>query len=290
MLPLSKILVPVDFSERSPGAARYAEVLARHFNAEVTVLHVVASPPYEFGTLEVSGAVLTELLANRTVYTEKQMDSFVSEHLKNVPVNRVLREGDPASEIVEYAHTEKAELIVMPTHGYGPFRRFILGSVTAKVLHDADCPVWTGIHMEEIPSLATVAFRHVVCGVDLGPQSAKALCWAAQLAASFSARLTLVHAIPCVGATVAEELGPEFRAQVVSMAREGVERLQSEAGTQAEVKIECGDAPKVVASACEQSEADVLVIARGSAAGVFGRLRTNAYAIIRQSPCPVVSV
>jgi len=40
---------------------------------------------------------------------------------------------------------------MMPTHGLGGFRRFLLGSVTAKVLHDADCPVWTGVHLERAP-------------------------------------------------------------------------------------------------------------------------------------------
>lgn len=289
MLPISKIVLPVDFSQRSPGAARYAKALARHFDAEVSILHVVASPPYEFGTLEVSGAVLSELLAN-SEHTEKHLDSFVAGQMEGVRIKRILLEGDPASAVVDYAHREKADLILMPTHGYGPFRRFILGSVTAKVLHDADCPVWTGIHMEEVPSLDAIAFRNVVCAVDLGPQSAKALCWAAQLAQSFGARLTLTHAIPCVGPQLAEEVNPEFRAQLVGMAREKIEKLQATAGTQAEVRIEGGDPPKVVAAACEQSRADALVIARGSAAGVFGRLRMNAYAIIRQSPCPVVSV
>jgi hypothetical protein len=66
---------------------------------------------------------------------------------------RVVLEGDPARQIVDYAHEEKVDLIVMPTHGYGPFRQFILGSITAKVLHDADCPVWTGVHLEEAPQV-----------------------------------------------------------------------------------------------------------------------------------------
>ena len=290
MLPLSKIVLPVDFSERSPGGARYARVLAEHFGAEVVVLHVAVPPPYEFGTLESSGAVLGELMSSRSAFAEKQLASFGGEELKNVRVERVLLEGDAAFRIVEYAHSVGAGLIVMPTHGYGTFRRFILGSVTAKVLHDADCPVWTGIHMEEVPSLGAIALRSVVCALDLGPQSSKALGWAAQLAASFDARLTLCHAIPCVGTPLLEDIGPEFRTQAVSMAAESIRKLQSEAGTSAEVRVEGGDAPKAVARMCEEAKADVLVIARGSAAGVFGRLRTNAYAIIRQSPCPVVSV
>jgi nucleotide-binding universal stress UspA family protein len=54
--------------------------------------------------------------------------------------------------------------------------------------------------------------------------------------------------------------------------------------------VEAGEPAKTICAAAERVSADVLVIGRGSAAGVYGRLRTNAYAIIRQSPCPVVSV
>jgi multiple sugar transport system substrate-binding protein len=66
--------------------------------------------------------------------------------------------------------------------------------------------------------------------------------------------------------------------------------LQEKVGTKAEVLIEPGDPPKVVCGIAERLHASLLVIGRGSAGGVFGRLRTNAYAIIRQSPCPVASV
>ena len=61
-------------------------------------------------------------------------------------------------------------------------------------------------------------------------------------------------------------------------------------GVEAPVLLQAGDPAQVVTNLALRERADVLVIGRGSAAGVFGRLRANAYAIIRQSPCPVVSV
>jgi nucleotide-binding universal stress UspA family protein len=66
--------------------------------------------------------------------------------------------------------------------------------------------------------------------------------------------------------------------------------LQGFVGAEADLEIEAGEPASIICAAAERLKADVLVIGRGSAAGVFGRLRTNAYAIIRQSPCPVVSV
>src|SRR5215467_7356165 len=87
----------------------------------------------------------------------------------------------------------------MPTHGHGPFRRFLLGSNTARVLHDAHCPIWTGVHVDEAAVDDSAPFRHVLCAVDLGEESHKAVCWALTFAREFGAMLTLVHATEQAG-------------------------------------------------------------------------------------------
>jgi nucleotide-binding universal stress UspA family protein len=290
MFPLSRILLPVDFSERCLGATRYAEALAAHFHSEITLLHVLEPIRYEFSTLEFGGTVMNDLLANRAEVARKQLEGFLREELSGVRVKRELLEGDPAARIVEYAHNERIKLITLPTHGYGPFRRFILGSVTAKVLHDADCPVWTGVHLEEAPTVESIAFRTILCAVDLGPLSRKAATWASEMAKEFGARLVLLHANPCIESRPGEYFDRELAADLAKSARTELEKLSEAVGARAEILVDGGDTPNVVCRAAQKSAADLLVIGRGSAAGLFGRLRTNAYAIIRQSPCPVVSV
>src|ERR1022692_5078868 len=94
------------------------------------------------------------------------LEAFSCTAPADAAVRRVVLEGDPTQTVVQFASSENCDLIVMPTHGYGPFRRFLLGSVTAKVLHDAICPVWTGPHMERAPDYATVHFRNIVCALD----------------------------------------------------------------------------------------------------------------------------
>jgi len=288
MKSLAKILLPVDFSERSLGAARYAKTLVDHFHSELTLLHVLTPPHYEFGALELGGSMLTELYANREAQVEKELETFLAGELEGIEPNRVVLDGDPARRIVEYAHAEDAGLIVMPTHGYGPFRQFILGSITAKVLHDADCPVWTGVHLEETAQLPPMPFQNIVCAIDLGPQSCKALEWATTMQKEFGARLTVVHAMACSANGAPGDCSG--RSEMEFAVRDDLQRLQQRFGTELDVAIEAGDPPKVVCQIAERQKADLLVIGRGSAAGVFGRLRTNAYAMIRQSPCPVVSV
>ncbi len=290
MPSLAKILLPVDFSGRCRGAARYAEALGVRFNSEICLLHVLSSLHYEFSVLEVGGSVLNELYAARTAQVRKNLESLLAEELRHLRVRRVLLEGDPARKVVEYAHQEHVDLIVMPTRGHGPFRRFILGSVTAKVLHDADCPVLTGVHMDEAPPIEQIEFRNILAAVDLSAHSAKTIEWAAWLASAVGARLWLIHATPSLEGRTGEYFDPNWREHLAEEAHRAIDKLAGAAGVQPEIIIGSGEAPEVVCTAAKRLGADLLVIGRSSVAGVLGRLRTNAYAIIRQSPCPVVSV
>jgi nucleotide-binding universal stress UspA family protein len=287
---LSKILLPVDFSERSVSAARCAKPLALHFQAQLMLLHVLPPVQYQYGPAEFGGALLSDLYENHSALVNQDLEKFLCNELQGVNVQRVVLDGDPAQQIVAFAHQQAADLIIMPTHGYGPFRRFILGSNTAKVLHDADCPVWTGIHMENAPSpVVHGPLRNILCAVDLGTQSEKTLAWATWLQKEFDARLTLLH-VTAPMTDLSENGHAYWRQHVREAVQEELEHLRQAAGCHAELRVESGDPSQIICGAAGQVEADALVIGRGSAAGVYGRLRTNAYAIIRQSPCPVVSV
>ena len=274
---LSRILLPVDFSERCVGAAHHAGSLACHFQSELVLLHVLIPPQYEFGGVDIAGSMLAELCQDRVQQAQHDLAEFRAADFTRLNVRRVVMEGDPARAIVDFAHDEHCDLVVMPTHGYGPFRRFILGSSTAKVLHDADCPVWTGVHLEDAPAIPSIPVRNVLCAVDLGSQSPKALAWASALASAFEAKLTLMHAMPRHtdgDPTPGEEL----------------ESLRTTAHADADLLLATGDPAHAICQTAERLSADVVVIGRGSASGVYGRLRVNAYSTIRQSPCPVVSV
>ena len=291
MFSLAKILLPVDFSELCLEAARRAvPTLSKQFNSEVTVLHVL--PSYsEFGGSEMGISFSGDMVTGMKDQARQRLDSFLSEELRDVSVKRVLVEGDPARKIVEYAHAENVGLIMMPTHGYGPFRRLLLGSVTSKVLHDADCPVWTGVHLEKETSLESIALEHIVCAIDLGPHSAQTLGWANRVATEFKARLTVVHVVASLDPRTQDYyFSPEWREFLMTKAKEDIETVQQSAGSRAEAVLEMGDVADSVSIAAKRLKADLLVIGRGAAAGAFGRFRTNAYAIIRRSACPVVSV
>jgi nucleotide-binding universal stress UspA family protein len=287
-MQLSKILLPIDFSERSAGAAHYAKALACRFHSSIYIAHVFE---------------LTELLPTnpetglpagwyeeRKEQARRALDEFQAEEFRNMAVQRNLLEGDVARQIVDLAHSEHADLIVMPTQGYGSFRRFILGSVTAKVLHDADCPVLTGVHLEHAPALAPVVFRNIMCAIDFDSTGERVLRWAAEFAQVFGAELTLVHALPVTYGSEVDFADSGLKGMLQAVAQKEANELTRLVGAPAKVVTEMGSVAQVVRKAATAANADLVMIGRHESSGLMGRLRTHAYAIVRESPCPVLSV
>jgi nucleotide-binding universal stress UspA family protein len=292
MVKLSRILVPVEFSPRCGGAVQYAEALARHFRSEIVLLHVVIPPWASYSSLEAMAYSNAADLA-REMYRLRSTDleAFPCTAPDGGGVRRAVMEGDPARVIAEFAASERCDLIVMPTHGYGPFRRFLLGSVTAKVLHDAVCPVWTGPHMERAPDYGSMGFQHVACAVDLGLHSRDVLCWAWGFAQAFGGKLSVFHALPFSTTRLGGfYFDPDWRIQLIHKARERIEFLMQDLGVPGEITIESAETPLMVRDAAAEAKADVLVIGRGSTPRAHGHLPATSYAIVRESPCPVVTI
>lgn len=281
MFSLAKLLVPIDFSERCLGAARYAIPVVEHFHSELTLLHVVHPIDEE----PAEAAMVNESRARKA---QKQLDSFLCAALNHLNTRRVLRQGDPAATIVEQARHDGSDLIMMPTHGYGPFRRLLLGSVTAKVLHDAPCGVWTGAHLAQGPPMEWLRLRHIACALDVDDQSGNILRYARWLAGEFHSHLTIVHVVQFPGFPSEEPYADQSRQRWRLAAAEALERLQAGADTHAQLALEWGEVASQVAAVVRKLGADLLIIGRGRSSDA--RLGTHVYNVIRQSPCPVLSI
>ena len=288
MKKISRILLPVDFSDHGAGAATYAGMLAKHFGARIILLHVnplfipgLALPREFSGPLDVGWVTAFEAQRRR------DLDSYQIAPLHGISLDRVVVTGDPAHCIVEQAHRENVDLIVMPTRGYGRFRRFLLGSVAAKVLDDANCPVWTGSHLEG--SNSTGRITSVLCAIDNGPATERVLHWAWGFAREFQAALTVLHVVSKLE-TPDDFLAAEAVTQRDKEAQSTVRCFLTKAGICADILIEKGEPSTVVARTAEHVHANVTVIGRSSKTGGLGRLRPHVYSIIRESPCPVVSI
>ena len=285
---LKKILLPVDFPLASLSVIHQAATLARHFRSEIVILHVVTAESHAAGVPEESSELARwDLLAAIIRQAQKQQDQSLGPELDGLTIQRKLAQGDVAQAIVQTAEQEKADLIMMPSYSF-TFYQFLLGSVTAKVLHGTECPVWTGAHVQE-SAVQKFAVRNVLCAVKFGPRADITASWAAQMAAAFGAHLTLANVTASVelwgpGGSYVDE---RWKEGLVSNASEQMAKLQQDTGIKADVFIGSGDVPTVLSQAAKQANADLLVT------GCYpygGHLRTHGYGIICAVPIPVLNV
>jgi nucleotide-binding universal stress UspA family protein len=279
------------FAETSRHVVQQAAWLARRFHAEIILLHVVTPFSYPVGLLE-SGHDITarDLHAQIVQQAQEDLNQALRPELDGIAVTRVLLRGNPAHEIVKTARDQNVDLIVMSTRGEGVFYRFLLGSVTAKVLHEVQCPVWTGAHLEDTPT-REFSIRHALCSVDLTPHNRHTLSRAAEMAAAVDATLTLVHITPSVEiyGPGGSYVDPVWKERLVGSASTEIAKLQQEVCTKAKVIIDSGNVPELLNRAAEQTKADVLVIGHIPGRSHLGD-NGNGYGIIRASRIPVLSV
>ncbi len=267
MIDFKRILFPVDFSAQSRAVVPFVKAMAKCFGSEVVLLHVAAAPSQE-----------------------REIDRSAAEALADTPIVRELLQGDPAHQIVSYADEHKIDLIMMPTHGHGPFRALLLGSVTAKVLHEVHCPVWTGVHAEQMTSHSPDRWKRVLCAVDTDEHGESVLKWAWQFSQQQNLELQLVHAVAGADGMWTEESDPSMYDFLFHAAREQLAKLQARAGTDVDLRLIGGSVGSAVRQAALDYDADLIVIGRGAIQATLGRLKNSASAVIRAAPCPVISI
>jgi nucleotide-binding universal stress UspA family protein len=291
-----RVLCAVDFSESSSKALHAAGAFAERYQARLSVVHVhrkttplVAAGPFVAGelidpSLDVTvGGQLAAALRN-----------LVSLEASGVRADAVVDEGsDVASTIVARAAKERADLIVLGTHGRSGMQHFLLGSVAEAVLRRACCPVLT------VPAGASTdasrLLRRIMCALDFSVGASVALRYARDLATSAAAQLTLLHVIE-VPAT-----GPEFRHPDLAdyrVTRFGYARDSMKASL-AEIRGTCdvrelvlvGKPEREILRVATEQQSDLIVM------GVHGRSAVDpatpgsvTHYVVRHAPCPVLTV
>lgn len=142
MLPVKKIICPTDFSDPSYEALKIADEMARHFSSELVLIHAVTPLQVDPIYAEPNTFDLPSFEKERQVIAEKAIEKLAAEKLSaGIQHKTLVVQGDAAYQIVELAEEENADLIVIATHGNTGWRKVIFGSVTARVIRMAKCPV-----------------------------------------------------------------------------------------------------------------------------------------------------
>ena len=288
---IKEIVFPIDFSDRSVEACPYVAALTRVLGAKLTLLHVVESLPRGSSPLDRLHTEDEAELERRKEEAYAALAAFQGQYIPHIPSQLCVLIGDPATCIVICGGNSKGRMIVMPTGGFGPFRKMLLGSVTAKVLHDAECPVLTGPHLEQaIRPNQWLKLRRMLCAVALDWETDKVLKQSADFADQLGMALVVMHAI----APLEEGLLPLVNGGSIPASIESVQRVMEDAldrtGVKAQIEVQIGETSRRVACTAKEENVDLIVIGRGGRPGFPGRLGSHAYAIVRRAPCPVLRI
>lgn len=288
MLAFRNILFPVDFSDRCHGASPFILSLARRYHAKVTLLHVLESPSPIYGTAGFSFPEAFDF-SKLAADLRAKLNEFAKRELPKVITECVVCLGSPSEVIRTLALHHKVDLVAMPTHGYGPFRRMLLGSLTAKVLHDLPIPVWTDAHSPDPSNRSHPLPRRILAAIDMKPESVHTLEVALQLGKDAGAAVEVVHVAP-EGELALDTAESGLKEVVNAAAAEFQTAVDYSAPAAFDVTAEGSTIAERIRNIALQKRCDLIVTGRGSITSTLDRLRSNSYAIVREAPCPVLSV
>ncbi len=281
------ILFPVDFSEPCEAIVPHVRSLCSRFHASLTLAHFVYIPAMAYGAIDAVGPVawpVQQLSEN----AEQRLRAFSAKFFPGLNARIVVCEADPAAGICELAGSNPFDLIMMPTHGYGRFRALLVGSVTAKMLHDATCAVWTASHRaKQRPS---EPWKRILCAIDTDDEGKRLLREAMELSENGKVSVRVVHAVPPPVATEDPSAASAFWDFLIKSAEDVIAEMQSETGITFESHVKPGFIPDVVREEATDWNADLVLIGRGILPRFAGQFRSHAYSIIRTMPCPVLSI
>lgn len=287
MLTIRRILWPTDFSTGAAQAFSHAAALASWHDAELHVLHVANDTAEDTPGMDTSFPVSHGTFANLIGAAGEPPDVIDLEALSVVQEER--EHDAPAEEIVPYVEEQDIDLVVSGTHGRRGLQRLLIGSVAEEVVRRAPCPVLTVRGGEDITPAWEV--QNILVPVDFSDASINALRHAKELALTYGAQLTLLHAVEEVVYPSAYGLepvnlpGPEV---VERVEKNLADLARSEIGYEhVVVEAEVGYAPSAILDHAETNEMDLIVIATHGRTGLERMLLGSVTErVVRRAPAP----
>jgi nucleotide-binding universal stress UspA family protein len=294
MMPFRKILFPIDFPDATTAMVPYVTEMAQRFNATVTLLNAFnlisdynLAPHLDpmFGSERVA-IPYAPLFQDLRKEREQHLEEFARTQFSLLTPTVRIEDGDPARVIEWVAEREKMDLIMMATKGSGKFRRMLLGSIAAKVLHDLSCPIFMSAH-EPHPATAWLGgYRSIVCAVELNAEAEVVLRAAGLIAQAYRAKVCLLHLEPA-----SAKPGGQASAQLLRDAFEkALDASRPETSVDTTVHLLDAAVPEGIRRTAIEETADLVIVGRGHQKGSVSRMWSHLYSIIRESPCPVLSV
>ena len=295
MLKIKLILCPVDFSEFSSTAYRYAVSVAEHYQAKLVVQHIVELWRYPSASFAASASLYDEFCQSLCESGKEHLQEFVKNYARDgTQLELVVHQGMAPDSILSFAQANKADVIVMGTHGRRGYDRLMLGSVTDRVMRSASCPVLAvrnpprdlmatddkgGSHVHRL--------RQILYCTDFSENSESALNYAISAAEEYGAELTLLHVLEEVPSSAKTE-------KAIAAATERLDKLIPPKALQTlkiKTAVRIGKPYQQINQFVLEGQIDMVAMGvRGRGAldlAVFG---STTYRVMQLGLCPVLAV
>jgi nucleotide-binding universal stress UspA family protein len=292
VIEIRRILCACDFSGYSGRALKQAVRIAAPFGSTVVALHVI---PGSLPAVARGGAITNPALLDPEARdrTQARLRRFVASAGPAVRVEVEVREGAPAQVILQCAAELRADLLVVGSHGRGGFEKWVLGSVTERVLRKARCPVLTVPARGALPA-GPALFGTVLWATDFSGAATAALPYGVALAGPDRARLLLVHVTSHAPQPGPPGAPPDLATELQQRAREwlcGAVPEDARRRLAVEAIVTAGKAHREIVRIAAEAGAQLIVMgAQGADALdhlIFG---STAQRVLRSAPCPVLTV
>lgn len=280
MARIKHILFPFEFSDRCNYAVPLVASAANRIGAKLTAITVV--PFGVVGMGELADVHKKEL----RLKLKAKLDSLLVKEFQHLRIDAVAECGEPAEAIIDFVHFSDVDFLMMPIHSFESLWGFRRGTVASNVLREVKCPIWTMVHRDEPYSRSHVVCRKILCAVDGTPKDISLIDWGVRLAKDMKAMLRLVHVIPDMEDLPAGQFD-QFRRNEMKAAQKAMESLMKAEGIKASLCVATGDTGERVCEEARRYGADLVVIGRGM---LQKNVTQQAFHIMQQSPCPVLSV
>jgi nucleotide-binding universal stress UspA family protein len=296
LLPFSSILCPVDFSDQSQVALRWAVALATRFQSRLTVLSAV-EPLLAEAALSRYGVDLAK------VEGEGALREFAAAAVAAVSPGLApaieVRVGKPPAAIAATADAHQCDLVVIGTHGLGGLRKLLLGSTTEQVLRRTRVPVLAvpggDVPMIDDASGRRLAITSALAATDFSETARRVVEFAVEIAVEFAIPLILAHAVAPLSVPGRwqryVDLGDEER---IAQARGRLEGWLKESGERIQGDVVVGlDRPAdFIASSAVQHGAGLIIMGLSGSGGATGSPRPGsiAYRVLCAARVPVLLV
>lgn len=284
-ISIHRLLMATDFSECSSRALQHALAVARHYKADLDLVHVIQPFAYSF--------VGHDAMVQAHDLAEREIKEFVSSLQRNRALEGIdhrccVFDGNVAEIVCRIVRSHRTDLVVVGTHGRSGLRKLVLGSVAEDVFRQSPCPVLT-VGPYSPGTAQEPRLKHVLFATDFSAASEEALPWAVSAAQEFRAHLTILHVCPELKGESAQ--GQEQVNAAMQGRRCDLLASVSNQVDDATFEIQTGDPATVILDVAAAHDIDLIVFGLKPLRSFSDRVPwAHAYHVVCEAACPVLTV